>query len=391
MQNFKVIEEKILSISPFVKNVEISEDEKGYRATLYPNFEELEKSNIINIESELRWYAIEIYNFEVNDKDKIISYEIISHTNNLEDDKDIESEDYTVLKLFLEKLSKKSVFLHSHLELDLGLDSIDYVELFIFIEQSFGIIINEKIFSSVMIMSELYEYIEKNKKFVKSSDIGLQDILAETIDEELKYSPWIMFLYKTILFPLFKIYFRLEVKGEENIPKSESIIAPSHQSMLDGFLIEATLPYKILKNSFFLAYKNVFGTKLLKPIADNGQTILIDANEDLKYTMQQCVLPLKNRSNLVIFPEGARSRDRELLEFRPFFAMLSKIYNVPVVPVVIDGSFEALRSGTSFPKPCKIKIKYLEPIYPDNLSVEDIVEKTKNEIAQEMKLNPVLI
>ncbi len=391
MKNFKAIEDKILSISPFVKKVEVSENEKGLNATLYPDFEALQRSNIINIENELRWYAIEIYNLEVEDKDKIISYKIMSHTHSLEDDKDIVSEDYTILKSFLSELSGRDVYLHSHLELDLGLDSIDYVELFIFIEHSFGIIIDEKIFSSMMNMQELYEYIEKNKKFIKVSDKSLKDILKEPINEELKYSPWIMYLYKTVLFPLFKIYFRLEVKGVENIPKTESIIAPSHQSMLDGFLIEATLPYKILKNSFFLAYKKVFGTKILKPIADNGQTILIDANENLKYTMQQCTLPLKNRSNLVIFPEGARSRDRKLLEFRPFFAILSKLYNVPVVPVVIDGSYEALRSGTLFPKPYKIKITYLKPIYPNKLSIEEIVDKTKESIDKEMKLNPVLI
>ena len=389
MKNFKAVEDKILAISPLVKKVEVSQNEKGLHAILYPDFEELKSLNIINIESELRWYAIEIYNFEVEDKNKIISYEIISHTNKLEEDKGIDSEIYQTLKSFLVELSSRDVYLHSHLELDLGLDSLDYVELFIFIQQSFGVDIDEKTFSSMMIMKELYEYIEKNKKFSISSEKSLKDILSEPIDKELEYSPWIMYLYKTLMYPLFKIYFRLDIKGCENIPNSACIIAPSHQSMLDGFLVEGTLPYKILKNTFFLAYKNVFGTEMLKPIADNGQTILIDANENLKQTMQYCALPLRNKSNLVIFPEGARSRDRELLEFRPFFAMLSKLYNVPVVPVVIDGSYEALRSGTSFPKPCKIKLKYLEPIYPDNLSVEEIVKKTKDEIEQEMKSNPL--
>ena len=389
MKSFKAIEDKILSISPLVKNVEVSRNENGFHATLYPDFDELKKSNIINIESELRWYSIEVYNFAVKDEDRIISYDIVSTTKKLEDDLDIKSEDYTSLKSFLVELSGREVYLHSHLELDLGLDSIDYVELFIFIEQSFGVVIDEKIFSSMMIMKELYEYIEKNKKFVKSSEISLKDVLKEPIDKKLEYSPWIMYLYKTLMYPLFKIYFRLDIEGYENIPKTAAIIAPSHQSMLDGFIVEGTLPYKILKNTFFLAYKNVFGTAILKPIADNGQTILIDANENLKQTMQYCALPLKSKSNLVIFPEGARSRDRKLLEFRPFFAMLSKIYNVPVVPVVIDGSFEALRSGTSFPKPCKIKIKYLEPIYPDSLSVEEIVKKTKDEIEKEMKSNRV--
>ncbi len=391
MQNFKIVEDKILAISPLVKKIEVSSNENGLHAVLYPDFDALRAAKIINIESELRWYAIEVYNFEVSDEDKIITYEIVPHTKQLEYEGEIESRTYKTLKDFLIQLSAKDVYLHSHLELDLGLDSIDYVELFIFIEQSFGVVINEKIFSSIMNMKELHEYIQINKKFIKSSEITLKDILKEPIKEKLIYSPWIMILYKTILFPLFKIYFRLEVKGCENIPKSASVIAPSHQSMLDGFLVEATLPYKILKNSFFLAYKNVFGTTLLKPIADNGQTILIDANENLKRTMQQCALPLKNRSNLVIFPEGARSRDRKLLEFRPFFAMLSKIYNVPVVPVVIDGSFEALRSGRSFPKPYKIKVTYLKPIYPDKLSVEEIVKKTKDAIDKEMKSNPVLI
>jgi len=380
MKKFKAIEDKILAISTLVKKIEISPNENGFHAILYPDFDELKKSNIINIEEELRWYSIEVYNFGVKDKDRIVTYEVVSHTKKLENSGDTNSEVYLVLKSFLAELSSEEIFSNSHLELDLGLDSIDYVELFIFIEESFGVLIDEKIFSEIMIMQELYEYIERNKSFKKTTQKSLKDVLKEPIDKKLIYSPWIMILYKTLLYPIFKIYFRLEINGCENIPKTACVIAPSHQSMLDGFIVEATLPYKILKNSFFLAYKNVFGTTLLKPIADNGQTILIDANENLKQTMQYCALPLKSNSNLVIFPEGARTRDGKLLEFRPFFAMLSKIYNVPVVPVVIVGSFEALRSGTSFPKPKKVKLKYLEPIYPDELSIEEIVHKTKESI-----------
>ncbi|MBU4059976.1 glycerol acyltransferase, partial [bacterium] len=70
-------------------------------------------------------------------------------------------------------------------------------------------------------------------------------------------------------------------------------------------------------------------------------------------------------------------------------AMLSKLYNVPVVPVLVDGSFEALRSGTLFPKPKKIIVRYLEPIYPDGLDVAEITQKTKDAIAYELKSNGV--
>jgi long-chain acyl-CoA synthetase len=386
LMDFTKIEQRVLSLSLYLKDIRVSLREGKLFASMTPDFEALQKAKIINIEEELKWYAIELYNLEAADEEKIRGYEII-YPKILSKDEPKEDEIYTRLKTFLQTLSTAEINYTAHLELDLGLDSINYVELFIFIEQSFGVHIDEKIFASMMRLNELYLYVKEHCKVVQNAGSNLEKALKEPIKEKLRYSPFIMLLYKIFLFPLFKLYFRLEVSGVENIPRSSCIIAPSHQSMLDGFLVESSLPYKILKNTFFLAYKNVFGSNFLKPISENGQTILIDANENLKHTLQYVALPLHEHKNLVIFPEGARTRDRELLEFRPFFAMLSKLYNVPVVPVLIDGSFEALRSGTVFPKPKKIIVRYLEPIYPDGLDVETIAQKTKDAIEYELKSN----
>lgn len=386
--NFTKIQMRILSLSSYLKELKVSLHEGKLFATMTPDFEALQKAKIINIEEELKWYAIELYNLEVPEEEKIRGYEIIyPKIHSQEEPK--EDELYKRLKNFLQTLSNSEITYTSHLELDLGLDSINYVELFIFLEESFGVLVDEKNFATMMHLHELYKYIKEHKKSLQNAEKSLKDVLHEPIKEKLLYSPFIMLFYKILLFPLFKLYFRLEVSGRENIPQSSCIFAPSHQSMLDGFLVEASLPYKILKNSFFLAYKNVFGTNFLKPISENGQTILIDANENLKHTMQYVALPLHEKKNLVIFPEGARTRDRELLEFRPFFAMLSQLYNVPVVPVLINGSFEALRSGTIFPKPKKIVVRYLKPIYPEGLEVAEITQKTKDAIAHELKSNGV--
>ncbi|MCK9473956.1 lysophospholipid acyltransferase family protein, partial [Sulfurimonas sp.] len=271
------------------------------------------------------------------------------------------------------------------LELDLELDSLNYVELFVFIEQSFGVKMDEALFSHMMIFKSLYAYIKENSLYVKPVMPDWEELLREDIDEKLIYSPLIMSLYKSILYPLFRLYFRLEIRGVDNIPSSSSIIAPSHQSMLDGFLIESALPYKILKKTFFLAYKQVFGTRLLEPISKHGQTILIDANENLKETMQFCALPIRSKNNLVIFPEGARTRDRKLLEFRPYFAMLSKTFGVPVVPVVIDGSYEALGTGMLFPRPRKIKVTFLKPIQPHSMDYNEIITEVREAIKSELE------
>ena len=388
--DFKKIEDRLLSLSSYVKNVEVISEDGLLTALMHPNLDTLKEKNIINIESEIRWYAIELYNMEVSKEERITSYKIIYENTQEEKKSEPQDEIYRVLKTYLETLTQEEVLPSSHLELNLGLDSIEYVELFIFVENSFGVIIDEKIFSKVMIMESLYLYIKDRASYIESTQHDFEEFLKQPIDKKLVFSPYAMFFYKVVLYPLFKLYFRMDESGIDNLPKTPCIIAPSHQSMLDGFLIVATLPYSVLKKSFFLAFKQVFGTGILRPMAIHGQNILIDANEDLKGTMQYAALPLRKGGNLVIFPEGARSRDRSLLEFRPFFAMLSKTFNLPVVPVVVDGAFEALQSGKIFPLPKKIKVTYLKPIYPQNFSITEITTMTKEAIDKEMKLHPVL-
>ncbi len=406
------IKEKILSYTPFIQEIAVIM-KNGYPfATVYPNFGALADAKIINIEEEIRWYAIELYNMEAKEQEKVKGYKILTvplpKTTSgdiditaletsitpdkevyIKDENEPNNEIYALIKSYISTLTKSKIFPSSHLELDLGLDSLNYVELFVFVEQSFGVKIDEAIFSTIMSVESLYKYILKNRVHVDSIMPDWGEILEEKIDEKLVYSPIIMFIYKTILFPLFRLYFRLKVVGEQNIPSYPCIIAPSHQSMLDGFLIESILPYKILKKSFFLAYKQVFGTTLLEPISKHGQTILIDANQNLKHTMQYCALPLREGNNLIIFPEGARTRDRKLLEFRPFFAMLSKTFNIPIVPVVIDGSYEALPAGKIFPKPRKIRVTFLKPIFPNDFESSELAKMTRDAIESELKRNPI--
>jgi long-chain acyl-CoA synthetase len=406
--NLQKIQERISLVCPYVKEVAVIMHNNYPFAVIYPNFEVLKSANIINIESEIRWYGVELYNMEVEGSQKVRAYIIrtkplpktitgdldteaiqtliLNHKVQEKNSKEEPTDNlYQALKSYISTMSDKAILPSSHLELDIGLDSLNYVELFVFIESSFGIKIDEKIFSNLMIMQDLYNYIKEHKQFINPKKIDWEDILNVQRDDKLVYSPYIMSLYKSILLPLFKLFFSLEIKGIENIPTSNCIIAPTHQSMLDGFLIEASLPFSTLKNTFFLAFKQVFGTSLLEPISKHGQTILIDANINLKETMQHVSAPLKKGHNLVIFPEGARTRDGKLLEFRPFFAMLSKTHKIPIVPVIIDGSYNALPSGKVFPRFKKIKVTYLKPILPKDRSFEEITKLVKDTIEKEMQ------
>jgi len=410
--NIPKIEQSILKISNFVKEVAVFIHNNHLFALIYPDFEEAKNRKIIRLKNEIRWYAVELYNIKAPKEQKIKGYQIVQtplpkdakgevERSELEKfmkeqallGKNIEDEPkdkvYQSIKNFLSTLSTEPITPSSHLELDLHLDSLNYIELFTFIEKSFAVYIDEAQFSQMLIMNELCLYVNEKKQKITITDINWKTILNEKIDFSIICSPMPIMIYKTLFFPLYKLYFSLKVSGSENFPKQPCIIAPSHQSMIDGFILAAALPYDVLKKTFFLAFEMVFGTKIMRPIVQNSQTILIDVNKDLKISMQKSTVPLKNGQNLVVFPEGARSRDRELLEFKKFFAILSVELNIPVVPVVLDGTFEVMPAGKLFPRPSPVIIKYLEPIYPKGLSYDDLAAKVKEAIHEEMIKHPL--
>lgn len=410
--NVKEIEKTILETSNIVKEVGVFLHNNQLFAIIYPDFEAVKKRKILRLENEIKWYAVELYNIKATKDQKIKGYQIVQTAlpkddkgvidrnkfktflkeqslPSIPDEKEPKDEVYQSIKKFLSLLTDEPIKPSSHLELDLHLDSLNYIQILTFIEKSFGVYISETLFSEMTIMGELCHYVSKKKQKIAITDIDWHTILNEKINFDLKYTSLPIMIYKILFFPLFKLYFSLKVTGQENFPDRPCIIAPSHQSMLDGFILAASLPYNILKKTFFLAFQIVFGTKLMRLIMRNTQTIMIDVNNDLKASMQKSTFPLKNGQNLVVFPEGARSRDRELLEFKKFFAILAIELDIPVVPVVLDGTFESMPAGKLFPKPSPVIIKYLKPIYPKGLNYDQLTEEVKKAIHEEMIRDPL--
>ena len=93
---------------------------------------------------------------------------------------------------------------------------------------------------------------------------------------------------------------------------------------------------------------------------------------------------LKKKKNIIIFPEGTRTTDGKLGEFKKTFAILSKELNVPVVPVSIKGAFQAMPKGTMLPRPHKVQVEFLPPVYPKQSaeSYENITKEVYDSIKE---------
>ena len=107
---------------------------------------------------------------------------------------------------------------------------------------------------------------------------------------------------------------------------------------------------------------------------------------NLKNSILKLSEVLKLGKNVVIFPEGSRSYDGEMVPFKKTFAILSMELNVPVVPVCIRGAYDVLPRGSKWIKPKKIEVEYLPPVMPENGDTYDsISDKVRDSIQKGLK------
>jgi long-chain acyl-CoA synthetase len=78
--DLKKIEEKVLSYSRFVKEIAVVIYKEHPFAFIYPDFEALKEAKIINIKEEIRWYAVELYNMNAPEPQKIKGFKIFKGT-----------------------------------------------------------------------------------------------------------------------------------------------------------------------------------------------------------------------------------------------------------------------------------------------------------------------
>ena len=155
----------------------------------------------------------------------------------------------------------------------------------------------------------------------------------------------IVFLSR-LLFLLSKLVFHYRAVGVENVPKDGPyLMCPNHESFLDAPMIYAALPSRTIGSIFSLGYSDYWEGPITRRISELCNIVAIDPNVNLVRAMQAGAVGLKRNKVLLIFPEGTRTIDGRLQEFRRT-AILAYEMGVPILPVGINGTFEMLpRSG----------------------------------------------
>ena len=403
------IEQWIMANTDLIKEMAIMDYEDKLTAVIYPDFYKLHEEGITNITETFKKGVVDKYNKQAASYKKVLDVKIVQEelpktkigkirrfmlkdVINKKEEKvqnivEPSTEEYKNISAFLKSIKNKPIIPNAHLELDLGLDSLDTVELLSHIEGTFGVKIDEQTFVEYCTVEKLAEYVEKHSnEMMNDTKMDWKEILSKDTEGTLPKSNGIGKIIKFILKPAFAFFIKVKKEGLENIEKNEPVIfAGNHQSFLDGFIVNQAVPNSVLDKTYYFADIKHFRKGYMKFMGENSNIIFVDINKNLVNSLQMLSKALRSGKNIVIFPEGTRTRDGKINNFKKFFAILSKELNIPIVPFVIDGAYEAYPPSSKYPKGGDVKVKFLEKIYPSDMSYEEITERVYNTIKKELK------
>ena len=165
----------------------------------------------------------------------------------------------------------------------------------------------------------------------------------------------------------------IKIEGREKAKRDETyIIISNHQSILDIILITC-LRYRmrwISKIEVFKVPVLSWSMKMAKYIP-----IVRGDNESKELMLDESIKSLRKGISIMLFPEGTRSSDGMIRDFRKGAFQIAISAKLPILPILVDGTGKVLpKKGIVFSGGYLLKLKVMDPVYPSDFGTEDPVE-----------------
>jgi len=408
--------------SPFIKELAVMglEGASGERlhAVVVPNFDALRQKKIVNAKEAVR-FDIESLSQQIASTKRIGSYEIwqddlprtttrkikrfevekrvkANQARKLADDSDLPAEKPLTaeesewlerpevqrgLKVVRDaaRTAPSNLRPTHNLELDLGLDSMTRVELLSRIEEELGGDVEESQLAEIYTVRDLLDAVLESAASgaggpgTRPAFAGWKAILAEDPDPDAvislvrpqPVSAAFWYMVSRLIQVISLDRFHLRVEGIENLPASGAyIISSNHQSYIDPLILAGVLPPSVFEKVFAVGTSEIFGEGWMLWLARTLRVVVVDPDANLIPAMRAGAFGLRQGRPLILYPEGERSIDGTPRIFKKGAAILSIHMQVPIVPVAIDGFYDAWPRNKSFQKFAPLKIRIGKPIMP---------------------------
>ncbi len=266
-----------------------------------------------------------------------------------------------------------------NLELDLGLDSMQRVELLSYLEEKLGGDVEESQLSGIYTVRDVVDAVLQSPSSgagasgTRHAFAGWKAILVEQPDPSdviqlIRPQP----VSATFWYSISRLInmvaldrFHLHVRGIEKLPKGGPyIISSNHQSYLDPLILAGVLPPSVFEKVFAVGTSEIFGTGFMLRLARSLRIVVVDPDANLVPAMRAGAFGLRQGRPLILYPEGERSIDGTPRIFKKGAAILSIHMQVPIVPVAIEGFYKAWPRNKAFQGFTPLKMVFGDAIIP---------------------------
>jgi len=265
----------------------------------------------------------------------------------------------------------------THLQGDLGIDSLEWLTVTVALGEQTGAELDEEAIADIITVRDLLQRVAEQEK-VQEGRLAAeplenpeQVLSAEQRRWLVEPGPLRRHLQR-LIFRVTRLFMRryldLQVSGLGNIPEGPCVYAPNHLSSLDPPALAAVLPPEALARAWWGGWTGIaFRNPLVKALSRLGNLVPIDPERAVQSSLAFGAAVLRDQRSLVWFPEGHRSPDGELQEFKAGLGLLLERYPTPVLPISIEGTGALLPIGGRWPRRGMIRIVIGEPQNPRTL------------------------
>lgn len=244
----------------------------------------------------------------------------------------------------------------SHLEIDLGLDSLKRIELLSQIERRFSITIPEEIFDKMETVGDLVSMVREQtlngKNVTVESIMGLKERILSDNLESVKFpvSSSIFKKASPVLSIISETVYNIKSNGSEVLKNNKTplIFASNHSHIMDVIWILNTLPPALKKHTYYLGDKEVSSFPTLPYMFNRQNFLKLEKSGDPIEMLKVYLAVIRNQKHLIVFPEGAINKNGKMGQFKSGIGLLAKETGASIVPVKITSPSHMSSSNAVF-------------------------------------------
>ncbi len=247
-------------------------------------------------------------------------------------------------------------------QLDLGIDSLAWVDLSVEIEAALGLYIDEDAIAQIVTLRDLLEAAEVAREPATAGPAGLDEDKRRWIGPR---SPSELAIARALHVAdrlLMRLYFSFRVEGAGNLPPTGPVvIVANHISDLDPLVVFAALPWRRLADIHWGGEASRLFTSAPRRAVARATNIFPADDRAPATTIAYARAVLEQGDSLIWFPESWRSPDGRLQQFLPGIGALLDGFEDAIVPAVIEGTFDAMPRGAKLPRPVRARLTFGAP------------------------------